>query len=140
MKPIPNTENPLVIRTDFSDQSAWEAIRKLIQKPVGIFRFRAYVEFLDDPIYEGIDKAQLLTLLPKDYNHAFIVVADRTATSLPDYPLLVVDLVEESGNEFRTIPAGVQAIQNNLSIGNMDFEEFAEAADENGVFRGFPRE
>jgi hypothetical protein len=140
MKPIPNTENPLVLRTDFSNQPTWEVIRSTILKPVGVLRFRAYVEFLDDPTYDGIDKDQLLTLLPKDYNHSFIIVVDRTAITEPDYPLLVVGLFEVSGNEFRTIPSGVQAIQNNLSIGNMDFEEFAQAVDEKGVFRGFPRE
>jgi hypothetical protein len=140
MKPIPNTENPLVLRTDFSNQTAWEVVRSKILKPVGVFRFRAYVEFLDDPTYDGIDKDQLLTLLPKDYNHSFIIVVDRTAITEPDYPLLVVELFEGSENEFRTIPSGVQAIQNNLSIGNMDFEEFAQAVDEKGVFRGFPRE
>jgi hypothetical protein len=29
-------------------------------------------------------------------------------------------------------------IENNLSLANMDFEEFAEAVDPDGVFRGFP--
>jgi hypothetical protein len=29
------------------------------------------------------------------------------------------------------------SIENNISLGNMDWEEFAEAADYDGVFRGF---
>jgi hypothetical protein len=29
-------------------------------------------------------------------------------------------------------------IENNLSIANMDFEAFAENADPDGIFRGFP--
>jgi hypothetical protein len=29
-------------------------------------------------------------------------------------------------------------IENNLSIANMDFEEFAENVDDDGIFRGFP--
>lgn len=138
MKPISNTENPLVLRTDFSDQAAWESIRTAVQKPVGIFRFRANVEFLDDIEYEGADKIQLLGLLPKNYNHSFIIVADQTAMSLPDHPLLVIDLYERSGNEFRAIPGEIQGIENNLSIANMDFEEFAGSVDQDGVFRGFP--
>jgi hypothetical protein len=44
-----------------------------------------------------------------------------------------------SGREFRTIPSKIQGIENNLSIANMDFEEFANTVDERGVFRGFPR-
>ena len=139
MKQILETENPLVLRTDFSNQAAWETITGLIQKPVGIFRFRANVEFVDDIEYAGITKDQLLELIPKDYSHSFIIVVDRTAISLPDHPLLIVDLYERSGREFRAIPSQVQGIENNLSIANMDFEEFAESVDESGVFRGFPK-
>jgi hypothetical protein len=55
----------------------------------------------------------------------------------PDHPLLVIDLQGEPGREFRAIPSQIQAIENNLSIANMGFEEFAEAVDASGVFRGF---
>lgn len=138
MKPIPKTVNALVLRTDFSDQSAWTAICEIVQKPVGIFRFRANVEFLDDATYADISKDQLLELIPHDYNHSFIIVVDQTASVQPDYPLLIVNLYEGSGNEFRTVPSQIQGIENNLSIANMDFEEFADSVDEDGVFRGFP--
>ena len=139
MKRIPETENPLVLRTDFSNQAAWERICAIIRKPVGVFRFRANVDFVDDVEYTGVTKDQLLELIPKDYNHNFIVVVDQTAISLPDYPLLIVDLYERSGHEFRAIPSQIQGIENNLSIANMDFEEFAQSVDESGVFRGFPK-
>jgi len=128
MKQIPETENPLVLRTDFSNQAAWERICAIIQKPV-----------VDDVEYAGLTKDQLLELIPKDYSHSFIVVIDQAATSLPDYPLLIVDLYERSGREFRAVPSQIQSIENNLSIANMDFEEFAESVDESGVFRGFPK-
>jgi hypothetical protein len=137
MKQLPQTQNPLVLRTDFSDQAAWETIRASIQKPVGIFRFRAHVEFLDDVGYAGLTKDKLLELVPKNYAHSFIVIADRTAISHPEHPLLIVDLFEGSGNKFRSISSQIQGIENNLSIANMDFEEFAEAVDEDGIFRGF---
>ena len=139
MKQIPKTENALVLRTDFSNHAAWETIRAIIRKPVGIFRFRANVDLFDDIEYAGITKDQLLELIPKDYSHTFIVVVDRTAISLPDHPLLIVDLYERSGREFRAVPSQIQGIENNLSIANMDFEEFAESVDESGVFRGFPK-
>jgi hypothetical protein len=138
MKQIPETENPLVLRTDFSSQATWERICEIIQKPVGVFRFRANVGFVDDIEYADITKDQLLELFPKDYSHSFIIVVDRTAISLPDHPLLIVDLYERSGREFRAIPSQIQGIENNLSIANMDFEELAESVDESGVFRGFP--
>jgi hypothetical protein len=31
------------------------------------------------------------------------------------------------------------AVENNLSIANMDYDEFAAAVDEDGIFRDFPR-
>jgi hypothetical protein len=138
MKQIPETENALVLRTDFSNQAAWERICTIIQKPVGVFRFRANVDFVDDIEYADITKDQLLEIIPKDYSHSFIIIVDRAAISHPDHPLLIVDLYDGSGQEFRAVPSQVQGIENNLSIANMDFEEFAESVDESGVFRGFP--
>ena len=138
MKQIPETEKPPVLRTDFSNQAAWERICTIIQKPVGVFRFRANVDFVDDIEYADITKDQLLEIIPKDYSHSFIIIVDRAAISHPDHPLLIVDLYDGSGQEFRAVPSQVQGIENNLSIANMDFEEFAESVDESGVFRGFP--
>jgi len=138
MKQIPRTENALILRTNFSDQSAWKKICEIIRAPVGDLHFLANVDFLDDMEYADISKGQLMTLIPKDYNHTFIIVADQIATSHPDHPLLVIDLYNPSGREFRAIPSQVQGIENNLSIANMDFEEFADSVDEDGVFRGFP--
>ena len=139
MKQIPKTENALVLRTDFSDQAIREKICQMIQKPVGIFRFRANVEFLDDIEFADLTQEQLLERIPRNYNHSFIILVDQTAISHPDHPLLIVDLYERSGREFRAIPSQVQSIENNLSIANMDFEEFAHSVDEDGIFRGFPR-
>ena len=136
MKQLPKTENPLVLRTDFSNQTAWEEIRREIQKPVGIFQFRAYVEFVDDTAYQDITKEQLLQLVPKDYEHSFVVLVDKVAISQPEFPLLIVDLYAEPGREFRAIPSQIQGIENNLSIANMGFYEFAELVDEDGIFRG----
>lgn len=76
--------------------------------------------------------------LPEDYVHSFVVMVDTVALSQPEYPLLVVDLQEERGRHFRAIATEIASIDNNLSIGNMGFEEFAECADKNGVFRGIP--
>jgi hypothetical protein len=136
MKQIPETKNPLILRTDFSNQIVWEAICQIIREPVG--DFRAYVEFVDDTMYTDITKDQLLALIPKNYSHTFIIIVDQTAILHPDHPLLIVDLYHRAGREFRAIPSQIQGIENNLSIANMDFEEFAAWVDESGIFRGFP--
>lgn len=136
-KAVPDTENPLVLRTDFSDDVAWEAICAAIRQPVGIFRFRADVDFLDDQAYDGASAGDLRALLP-NYRHSFIFVVDERAVVEPDHPVLVVDLVEGAEDEFRAVPKQIQSIENNLSLANMDFDEFASAVDGDGVFRGFP--
>jgi hypothetical protein len=139
MKMLPNSEFAQVVRTDFSDQAAWDAIRAGIRTPDPQFGFVAYVEYIEDREYDGIDIAQLLTLVPADYNHSFIFLADREAVVLPDHLLLVVDFFSQPGKSFRVILPEVWAIENNLSIANMDFDDFADNVDPDGVFRGFPR-
>jgi hypothetical protein len=80
----------------------------------------------------------LLNALPEDYPHTFLVVADALAMSEADHPLLVIDLLEDRGREFRALASQIPSIDNNLSLANMGFEEFADLIDETGVFRGFP--
>lgn len=132
---IPHTEDTLVLRTDFSDESAWVELCQLIQRPVG--EFRAYVEFVSEPEYEGLTVERLLALLPPDYEPSFMFVIDATALSHPDHPVLVIDLYEARGSVFRVVPSIMWSVENNLSIANMDFHEFAESVDADGVFRGF---
>jgi hypothetical protein len=132
-------ENPAVIRTDFDNQEAWDTICGLIRAPVhdGDNTFYAHVDLVEDVQYRNQPVGELLRVLPHDYKHSFLFVVDRDTLSRTDFPLLVVDLLELRGRTFRTIPAQVQGIENNLSIANMGFEEFAEAVDQDGVFRGF---
>lgn len=138
MNEIPQTKYALVLRTDFSDPVAWDKICTAIREPAGEFHFLAYVDFLDRERYANITKDQLFELIPKNYNHSFIIVVDKVAISNPEHPLLIIDLYANPGHEFRAIPSQIQGIENNLSIANMDFEEFAAAVDVDGVFRGFP--
>jgi hypothetical protein len=50
--------------------------------------------------------------------------------------LLAVDLHEEPGRTFRLPPRWYAHVSTNLSIANMGFKEFADAADEYGTYRG----
>ena len=55
----------------------------------------------------------------------------------PQRTLLVVDRLHERGRWFRVTLEEAWAVENNLSLFNMDFFEFASAVDDDGVFRGF---
>lgn len=100
--------------------------------------FYAYVQFLGDVEFRGLDIRDLLARLPRDYAHPILFIVDSIATTHPDYPILVIDLGEEFGRGFRAVPSAIQGIENNLSIANMGFSEFATATDKDGIFRGFP--
>jgi len=53
-----------------------------------------------------------------------------------EHPLLCLAL-RPVGRAFRIVPAELWGVENNLAIANMDYDEFADAADADGIFRGF---
>src|ERR671918_655772 len=127
MRPLPQRQAALVIRTDFSDDQAWEAIGAAILQ-LTEEGFGAQVELVDDAAYRGVTKEQLLNLVPEgDQRPFFFMIVDDVTVRSPEHPILVVDLWHEPGREFRAVPAAVQAVENNLSIANMDFADFADA-------------
>lgn len=137
MKPLPPHRHnaSLVLRTDFSDDAAWNRVCKLIQEPQTEDQFRALVDCVSDPAFEDMT-AEQLAKHPGD--HSFIFIADWYAFGDPESSVLVLDRRREVGRTFRVIPSEAWGVQNNLSISNMDFREFADSVDEDGVFRGFP--
>ncbi|WP_432423041.1 DUF6924 domain-containing protein [Streptomyces pseudovenezuelae] len=76
-------------------------------------------------------------LIHTEYRHPLLVLADSATFASPECPLLVLDLRGEQGRCVRVVAAELWSIENNLSGANMDFEEFADAVDDDGVFRGF---
>lgn len=134
MARLPDAENALVVRTDFSDQAAWEAVQREITEPVD--GFQAYVHFVDDREFSGLNVPEVVKAAGHD--RSYVMVVDRTAIESSEHPVLVIDLFDEPGRTFRALPSCIQSIENNLSISNMDFEEFARAVGKDGIFRGFP--
>ena len=136
MNQLPRTQNPQIIRTDFSDHSAWEKARSKIRKPYG--DNTAGVEFIDKLEYKDLTKEQLLKLIPENYNHNFFIIFDRLAAAMPESPLLIVDLSEEPGREFRADPSQIFGIESNLETSNIWFSEFANFVNEDGIYCGYP--
>jgi len=140
MKPIPQTLDSLVLRTDFSDDAAWDELCIAIETPTPDDGFQTVVEFISDRAFEGIMVEQVLENTPQSglQRRTFLFIVDQKAIADPEHPILVVDLYHEPGRIFRVIPTEIWGVENNLSIANMDFYEFADNADPDGVFRGFP--
>jgi uncharacterized protein DUF6924 len=139
MKKLPVTQKSLVLRTDFSDSTAWEQICIAIQQPQTENAFQANVECVSDPAFTGSTPENVVSLSAGS-DRSFVFVVDSETISNPEHPILVVDLHHEPGRAFRVIPSEMWGVENNLSLSNMDFFEFADAADEDGIFRGFVAE
>lgn len=136
MPGIGPTEQAVVLRTDFSDEETWRAVcaEMLAETADG---FRAYVDLVEDRSFEGLGTEALLSAASDEYGWGFLIVGDHVTMAEPGHPFLVLDLFREPGRSFRALPREIQSIENNLSISNMDFHEFADSADADGVFRGF---
>jgi len=135
VKPLPESNDSPVVRTDFSDDAAWEEIREAINALVG--DFQACVEFINDSEYEDLTVEELIGLVPENSYLTEIYVVDVLTVADPEQPVLVVDVCDEPGRTFRVIPSQMWCVENNLSIANMDWEDFSESLDRDGVFRGF---
>ncbi len=146
--------SPWVVRTDFSNQSVWRDLQQAIaapqREPGTDLEFLAHVQFVDERKYQGLTPEKVVRELPADYGFEFLFVTDAATFRSAERPLLVVGFrsAEESSDggrgerreiqTFRAIPATIQSIENNLSIANMDYADFANSVQADGVFRGFP--
>jgi len=105
-----------------------------LQAPQG--KFRAYVYIVSDRDYNGIALPQLVPLAMSAQRTLMFVVDSITITH-EEHPVAVLDLWVQPGRMFRVIPSQMWSVENNLSLSNVDFFEFADAADDDGIFRGF---
>lgn len=137
MPELPKTKKSLVLRTDFSDDSGWEAVCAAIANPTG--KFRVSMEFINDPEFADLTVEQLLALIPPSSKKTFIFLVDAQTISNDKHPVLVVDLFQEGGRTFRALPSDAAGVENNLAIANMDWEDFSMNTDVGGIFRGFSR-
>jgi len=112
MKRVPETTNAVVLRTDFSDDAEWTSLCAAIQAPVGMFR--AYVDCISDPDYDGLTPEQLPALTAAASGHGFIFLVDGTTIAHPEHPVLVMDLRHGPGRTFRVVPSEMWGVENNL--------------------------
>lgn len=105
MKPLPQTEHSVVLRTDYSDSVAWREICAEIAEPNG--EFRAYVTCVEEPDLVNATTDQLIARLKGNVRQSFLFVVDAETIANPEHPLLVVDLRREPGRTFRVSPRAV---------------------------------
>lgn len=137
MKMIQKLDEVAVLRTNFSNNIIWETICERISLPESENGFIANVIFINNLEYERIDQKNIASILPPGYEHDIIFLVDKETVNDNEYPVLCVGLEENLGESFRVIPSHIWSVENNLSLVNMEFNEFLESVDHNGVFRGF---
>lgn len=143
MKNLPQSDATLLVRTDFSDEAAWEALRSVVTTPQEEDGFLATLHIVDDPAYRDLTTEQIIELAPEEAD--LLIVADKKAMTGSEMPLLAVCVSDEDDDsdtrlgfdELRVVVKHLWSVENNISLANMDWEEFVDAAEEDGVFRGF---
>lgn len=134
--PQPDDLTSLVMRTDFSDEGAWDSVRAALDA-AGEYPHATYLSELR---FAGVGVQTLVdeeAAADEDDQIIYMFLADAATMGDPDRSLLAVDLADEPGRTFRVPARWFPDISANLSIANMDFAEYADAADGSGTFRGF---
>ncbi|MFL9658241.1 DUF6924 domain-containing protein [Streptomyces sp. PB17] len=134
--PHPDDLTSLVLRTDFGDEGAWDAVRAALDA-ADEYRHATYVS---DVRFAAVDVQALLneeTAAEDDDRIVYMFLADATTMDDPCHPVLALDLSDEPGRTFRVPAQWFPEVAANFSIANMDFADFADAADDSGTFRRF---
>ena len=132
--PQPGDLTSLVLRTDFSDESAWEAVQAAVRESEG-----SGATFVSDPAFADVS---VQALVDADASAAdgdkicYAFLADATTMTSAGHPLLAVDLYDEPGWTFRLPTRWYADVSNNLTIANLDFSDFADATDASGTYCG----
>ena len=130
--PPPPSMAPFV-RTDRSDDAAWTRVRDLATAEYpwdddddDDEKATAELTPVDHPRYEGLGPDQLVELVSPDAGWPVLFVADAVTMSSPEHHVLVVAAWgDERGDWFRATPRELFGIEANLSLGNMDWADFA---------------
>jgi hypothetical protein len=149
-----------LVRTDFSDDQAWETVVTDVTKARGsegsqVDAYEPAITVFDDRYFERATGRSMAALVAAHEDvRGYAVLADhRSMTEAArggELTVLYVDLsvlddddpelVSTSflGRTFRCAVSAVASVQANLAIANLDFSDFADRLDPDGVFRGPP--
>ena len=138
--PLPKGDSALLIRADFTSDASdalWQAIVDAATRetPDG---FAANLAVVDDPYWSGASAEAIFAWHARDKVRVVAFVFDAAAASDKEQrALLCIDLASKKKlRTIRVLPKEVWSVENNLSLGNMEWRDFASAL-QGGVFVGF---
>ncbi len=139
-----------VVRTDFTDDEAWELVVYELTKPDDDGA-EAHVTPVEDRSLSGVTGDVLGSAFDgQGMSYGYVALADaRSMAEAVAGGELTVDYVDLSvadedtelvdsfpGRSFRCAALQFAAVEVNLSLGNTDFAAFADHVDTDGVYRG----
>ena len=129
---LPTGQGALLIRTDFAHPEQWQTLLTQTSTPTpdGVV---ANLLTVDHPRWQSASPADLAAAAPGE----LLILADTVALSSPDLPVLVLSTQDEQLEQLRVAASALASVENNLTLANMDWRDFTEATDPDGVFRGF---
>ncbi|WP_120631480.1 hypothetical protein [Ruegeria sp. EL01] len=125
-------ETPLILIANVPEQS-WNDLKSETQR-VNKDGFRAHVRFADGRKFLGADETRLREAFDPEAV-SVIFAADLLTFQHPNRPVIAIDPGGEIPS-FRVRLRDLWIIENNVSIGNVLFEEFAEGQVVDGWFVG----
>lgn len=128
-------DKSLLIRVDFASDPVWREIIDAITTP-SEDGFLPQLAVVDDSRLSGESPDAIAAAVSSVSGHSFLFIADRVTIANPDHPVLCIEL-PLAVRYFRVIPSEMWAVDNNLSLANLDFEDFLQAAGPDGIYRGF---
>ena len=125
MPKLKGNENGLVLRTDFSDDAAWERLCKEMRQSwlELLDEEDNCLEFVSDPRFDGWSTKRIKEATSNwvGQNHLFVV--DAKTTNDQENRVLVIDLGEKPGRTARVLPSRVGPIFSELSTLNASWDE-----------------
>lgn len=129
----------VLVRTWFGDDGAWGSLVREVLTPSGE-GFLAYTTPVNDPEFEGLSPEALQAKQPGGAIVSFL--ADEITLTHPEHPILAVRVLppeyfHRGGHKpFRVVPAQLWSVENNINEANLDWEDFANRVDADGIYRG----
>jgi hypothetical protein len=134
--PLPRPDTSLVLRTDISDDAAWEALKAAIDAADK----HGDASYVSDPVYDGATVRSLIDAdlaAADDAKVCHVFVADSVALTGGEHALLVVDLFSPLHSAVRVTPNAFSEVSANLTTANLGVADYADEGGPEGIFRGF---
>ena len=124
-------ESDLLVRTDFTDESAWASVVDSVLRSDDdqTDDSASWVTVIDDPVFDGATPEQVMAQIVQsedsdDMVADVLLIADTMTMSKPDTQVLVGALKESDKPVFRVDADAVVPMVVNLALGNAGIEDW----------------